>query len=251
MTFFSQTHDLTLTRRSLLYRPSEVLETIVMAGPIKLDFSEKYDDQHAQEYLLKHQDGLSRKLSHWRDEQLARKALASVGEPGLVLDLPCGAGRFWPLLAEKPNRVIIGADNSESMLKIALQAQPADVVKRVQPLHTSAFDIALPDNAVDSIFCMRLLHHIGETEHRLAILREFERVSRDSVILSLWVDGNFKAWKRKRLEQTRKQESYQNRFVLPAATVEQEFEQAGFRIQERLDFLPLYAMWRVYVLRKR
>jgi hypothetical protein len=24
----------------------------------------------------------------------------------------------------------------------------------------------------------------------------------------------------------------------------------GFRIQERLDFLPFYAMWRVYVLRK-
>ena len=222
-----------------------------MAGPIKLKFSEKYDDQHAREYLLKHQDGLSRRLSHWRDEQLARKALTLVGEPGLVLDLPCGAGRFWPLLAEKHNRVIIGADNSESMLKTAMQAQPADVAKRVQPLHTSAFDIALPDNAVDSIFCMRLLHHIGEAEHRLAILREFERVTRDSVIVSLWVDGNFKAWKRKRLEQTREQESYQNRFVLPAATVEQEFEQAGFRIQERLDFLPLYAMWRVYVLRKR
>jgi SAM-dependent methyltransferase len=223
----------------------------MMAGPIKLDFSEKYDDQHAQQYLLKHQDGVSRKLSHWRDEQLARKALTLVGEPGLVLDLPCGAGRFWPLLAEKPNRVIIGADNSESMLKIATQAQPADVVKRVQPLHTSAFDIALPDNAVDSIFCMRLLHHIGEAEHRRVILREFERVTRDSVILSLWVDGNFKAWKRKRLERRRGQVGYQNRFVLPAATVEQEFEEAGFRIQERLDFLPLYAMWRVYVLRKR
>ncbi|MGH8386741.1 MAG: class I SAM-dependent methyltransferase [Pseudomonas sp.] len=222
-----------------------------MAGPIKLDFSEKYDDQHAQQYLHKHQDGTSRKLSHWRDEQLARKALSSVGEPGLVLDLPCGAGRFWPLLAEKTNRVIIGADNSESMLNIATKAQPADVVKRVQPLQTSAFDIALPDNAVDSIFCMRLLHHIGESEHRMTILREFERVTRDSVILSLWVDGNFKAWKRKRLERTRERVGYHNRFVLPAATVEQEFEQAGFRIQERLDFLPLYAMSRVYVLRKR
>jgi len=97
---------------------------------------------------------------------------------------------------------------------------------------------------------MRLLHHIGEAEHRLAILREFERVTRDSVIISLWVDGNFKAWKRKRLEKTREQEGYQNRFVLPATTVEKEFEQAGFRIQEQLDFLPLYAMWRVYVLRK-
>ncbi|RON16865.1 class I SAM-dependent methyltransferase [Pseudomonas frederiksbergensis] len=225
-----------------------------MAGPIKLDFSEKYDDQddqHARKSLRKHQEGLGRHLSHWRGEQLARKALTLAGEPGLVLDLPCGVGRFWPLLAEKHNRVIIGADNSQSMLKTAMQAQPADVVKRVQPLHASAFDIALPDNAVDSIFCMRLLHHIGEAEHRLAILREFERVTRDSVIVSLWVDGNFKAWKRKRAEKRRGQEGYQNRFVLPAATVEKEFEQAGFRIQKQLDFLPFFAMWRVYVLRKK
>jgi ubiquinone/menaquinone biosynthesis C-methylase UbiE len=223
----------------------------MMDGPIKLDFSEKYDDQHAQRYLRKHQDGSGRRLSHWRDEQLARKALALAGEPGLVLDLPCGAGRFWPVLAEKANRAIIGADSSESMLKVAAKAQPADVVKRVKRLQTSAFDIGLPDNAVDCIFCMRLLHHIGDAEHRMTLLREFERVTRDSVIISLWVDGNFKAWKRKRAEKQRGQEGYQNRFVLPAVTIEKEFEQAGFRIQEQLDFLPLYAMWRVYVLRKR
>ena len=221
-----------------------------MSKTVKLDFSEKYDEQHAKQYFLKHRSGLSRRLSNHRDQQLARRALTLAGEPGLVLDLPCGAGRFWPLLAEKPNRVIIGADNSEAMLQTAMSAQPADVVKRVQPLQTSAFDIALPDNAVDSIFCIRLLHHIGEPAHRLAILREFARVSRDSVIVSLWVDGNFKAWKRKRAERKRGQKGYQNRFVLPAVTVEEEFRQAGFRIQEQLDFLPLYAMWRVYVLRK-
>jgi len=226
-----------------------------MSKRIELEFSRKYDRDHAQQYLQKHQDNISRRLSHWRDEQLARKALHMAGDPGLVLDLPCGAGRFWPLLAEKPNRVIIGADNSADMLKTACAAQPADVVKRVRPLQTSAFDIDLPDNAVDSIFCMRLLHHVGQSEHRLALLREFQRVTRDSVIVSLWVDGNFKAWKRKRLDSKRHakngQDSYQNRFVLPAATVEAEFEQAGFRIQERLDFLPFYAMWRVYLLRKR
>ncbi|SEN13323.1 Methyltransferase domain-containing protein [Pseudomonas sp. ok272] len=223
----------------------------MMEDPIKLEFSDKYDDEHAQRYLRKHKDGLGRQLSHKRDLQLARTALKRVGEPGLVLDLPCGAGRFWPLLAEKANRVIIGADNSASMVKIATQSQPAHVVERVRPLQTSAFDIALPDNSVDSIFCMRLLHHIGEAEHRLAILKEFQRVTRDSVIISLWVDGNFKAWKRKRAEKERAQEGYQNRFVLPVATVEAEFEQAGFRIQEHLDFIPLYAMWRVYILRKR
>ncbi|MBF8743669.1 class I SAM-dependent methyltransferase [Pseudomonas guariconensis] len=225
-----------------------------MRSPIKLEFSEKYDRQHAQEYFLKHQDGLARRLSHQRDEQLARRALALAGEPGLVLDLPCGAGRFWPLLAEKPNRVIIGADNSAAMIETACASQPAEVVSRVRPLQTSAFDIQLPDNAVDSIFCMRLFHHIGEAAHRQAILSEFHRVSRDSVILSLWVDGNFKAWRRKKLERRRsakaEQGSYQNRFVLPVDTIEEEFMTAGFRIQDRLDFLPFYAMWRVYVLRK-
>jgi len=226
-----------------------------MSKRIELEFSRKYDRDHAQQYLQKHQDNTARRLSHWRDEQLARKALHMAGDPGLVLDLPCGAGRFWPLLGEKPNRVIIGADNSADMLKTACAAQPAEIVKRVRPLQTSAFEIDLPDNAVDSIFCMRLMHHVGQAEHRLALLREFQRVTRDSVIVSLWVDGNFKAWKRKRLDRKRHaengQDSYQNRFVLPAATVEAEFEQAGFRIQERLDFLPFYAMWRVYLLRKR
>ncbi|MDR0210657.1 MAG: class I SAM-dependent methyltransferase [Pseudomonas putida] len=225
-----------------------------MRSPIKLPFSEKYDRQHAQEYFLKHQDGLARRLSHHRDEQLARRALALAGEPGLVLDLPCGAGRFWPLLAEKPNRVIIGADNSADMIETACTSQPPEVVARVRPLQTSAFAIDLPDNAVDSIFCMRLFHHIGDPAHRKTILSEFHRVSRDSVILSLWVDGNFKAWRRKKLEQRRSakaaQDSYQNRFVLPVDTIENEFVTAGFRIQDRLDFLPFYAMWRVYVLRK-
>lgn len=225
-----------------------------MSDPVKLEFSEKYDRAHAQKYFDKHRNSFARRMSHRRDEQLARKALALVGEPGLVLDLPCGAGRFWPLLAEKHNRVIIGADNSAAMVETACASQPKEIVERVQPLQTSAFDIALPDNSVDSIFCMRLLHHIGEAEHRLAILRQFHRVTRDSVVLSLWVDGNFKAWKRERAEQRRRlrndQDEYQNRFVLPAATVEAEFIQAGFRIQERLDFLPMYAMWRVYVLRK-
>lgn len=225
-----------------------------MRSPINLEFSRKYDKAHAQQYFLKHQAGLARRLSHKRDEQLARRALMLAGEPGLVLDLPCGAGRFWPLLAEKANRVIIGADNSADMIETACAAQPPEIVARVRPLQTSAFAIDLPDNAVDSIFCMRLFHHIGEAAHRKAILSEFQRVSRDSVIVSLWVDGNFKAWRRKKLERGRDTErgpeSYQNRFVLPAETVEAEFAAAGFRIQERLDFLPFYAMWRVYVLRK-
>lgn len=224
------------------------------SSPVELEFSRKYDQRHAQQYLHKHQDGLARRLSHWRDIQVARHALKLADEPNLVLDLPCGAGRFWPLLSEQPNRVILAADNSADMLTTAKAAQPADVVARVRTFQTSAFAIDLGDNAVDCIFCIRLLHHIESAEHRLAILREFHRVSRDSLIVSLWVDGNYKAWKRSRLEQRRVREGRApqtgNRFVIPRAVIESEFRQAGFAIVGHQDFLPGYALWRTYTLRK-
>lgn len=221
------------------------------SSPIELEFSRKYDREHARQYLRKHQDGLARRLSHWRDEQMARRALKLAGDPDLVLDLPCGAGRFWPLLAEHPSRMIFAADNSADMLAIARAAQPPQVVKRVETFRTSAFAIDMGANAVDCIFSMRLLHHIAEPAHRLAMLREFHRVSRDTVILSLWVDGNYKSWKRKRLERRRPDQENKNRFVVPRSKIEAEFGEAGFDIVGHRDFLPGYAMWRVYVLRKR
>ncbi|MCQ4251286.1 class I SAM-dependent methyltransferase [Pseudomonas stutzeri] len=221
------------------------------SSPIELEFSRKYDREHARQYLRKHQDGLARRLSHWRDEQMARRALKLAGDPDLVLDLPCGAGRFWPLLAEHPSRMIFAADNSADMLAIARAAQPPRVVKRVETFRTSAFAIDMGANAVDCIFSMRLLHHIAEPAHRLTMLREFHRVSRDTVILSLWVDGNYKSWKRKRLERRRPDQENKNRFVVPRSKIEAEFGEAGFDIVGHRDFLPGYAMWRVYVLRKR
>ena len=171
-----------------------------------------------------------------------------------MLDLPCGTGRFWSTLAEQHNRIILAADNSADMLATAMAAQPKHITEHVRTLQTSAFDINLPDNSVDSIFCMRLLHHIEKPEHRLALLKECYRTTRDSVIISLWVDGNYKAWRRKALEKKRarrgRAHENSNRFVINRTAVEQEFIEAGFNIQTHLDFLPSYSMWRVYVLRK-
>jgi SAM-dependent methyltransferase len=222
--------------------------------PIELEFSRKYDREHSARYLEKHRESFARRLSHWRDEQLARHALQVAGDPNLVLDLPCGAGRFWPLLAAHPIRVVLAADNSADMLAVAAANQPAEIVENIKTFQTSAFAIDLNANAVDCIFCMRLLHHIADSEHRLALLREFHRVTRDSAIISLWVDGNYKAWKRKRLERRRVAAGLpqinQNRFVVSRKTIEAEFMQVGFDILKSRSFLPGYAMWRVYVLRK-
>ena len=225
------------------------------AAPVSLKFSEKYDREHSRQYFEKHQATISRRLSNWREMQMARQALRLAGEPSSVLDLPCGAGRFWPLLVEKPDRRVLAADNSADMIAIARQHQPSAITDRVETFQTSAFAIDLPDNAVETVFSIRLLHHIERSEHRLTILREYARVANSSVILSLWVDGNYKAWRRRRLEQARAQRgelaSNANRFVVARQQIEAEFDTAGFDIVAHLDFVPKYAMWRTYVLRKR
>jgi SAM-dependent methyltransferase len=207
-----------------------------------------------QHYVEPGEQGLARRLSLWRDAQLARHALRDAGEPGLVLDLPAGNGRFWPVLAEHGNRVILAADPSADMLELAESRSPDSVRKRIRTFQSSAFNIELSANAVDCIFCMRLFHHVADSERRRAILEEFHRVTRDTAIVALWVDGNVKAWRRKRQEHTRVDAQgrplLRNRFVVCRTDIEAEFADAGFRIVGHHDFLPGYAMWRVYVLRK-
>lgn len=212
------------------------------------------EKRQAQRYVQHHEQGLARRLSLWRDAQLARQALRDAGEPGLVLDVPAGSGRFWPVLAEHSNRVILAADPSTDMLEIAEAQSSAEVRKRIRTFQSSALPIGLSENAVDCIFCMRLFHHVADREQRQAILEEFYRVTRDTAIVALWVDGNLKAWRRRRQEGQRQAAegaaSVRNRFVVCRADIESEFAEAGFRIVGHHDFLPGYAMWRVYVLRK-
>ncbi len=221
---------------------------------VALSFSRKYDRDHAEQYYLKHQETLSRRLSNWREVELARQSLADAGNPETILDLPCGAGRFWPMLAENSQRLIYAADNSADMLQVAMTSQPEYITDRVVPFKTSAFAIDMENASVDSIFCMRLMHHIADHEHRLAMLKEFYRVTRGTVVLSLWVDGNVKAWRRKRLEEKRAalngHTANQNRFVVTRQQIETEFREAHFSVINYRDFIPGYAMWRIYTLRK-
>jgi len=216
----------------------------------ELPFSDKYDQQHAQQYYEKHDAGFWRKLSNWRDHQIARKALRLAGNPASVLDTPCGTGRFWDVLAEDSHREIHVSDYNQTMLDVGMANRPANITKRVKPFQASAFDLPVPDGFVDSIFCMRFMHHLGEPADREKLLKEFHRVTKDTVIISLWVDGNLKAKRRAQLEKVRPSKDYQNRFVIPSKKVEAEFNANGFEVIEKLDFIKHYHMWRTYVLRK-
>jgi ubiquinone/menaquinone biosynthesis C-methylase UbiE len=215
-----------------------------------LEFSGKYDAAHAREYFYKHEREFWRRLSNWRDHQIARRALAMAGNPRSVLDLPCGTGRFWDVLTEDSIRTVHAADYSQNMIDVGLELRPPEVAGRVHAFQASAFDVPVADGFVENVFCIRFMHHLGETGDRLAVLRELRRVTSDTVILSLWVDGNLKAWSRRRQEARRRKHRYQNRFVIPSTVIEGEFRATGFDIVGHVDFMPRFAMWRTYVLRK-
>ncbi|MEJ2529558.1 MAG: class I SAM-dependent methyltransferase [Gammaproteobacteria bacterium] len=215
----------------------------------ELEFSEKYNEEHALYYFHKHEHEFWRRLSNWRDHRVCAKALRLAGNPKSVLDMPCGTGRFWDLLVEDPERKLWASDNSQDMINTGLRYRRPEIAHRFETFQGSAFDLPVADNFVESVFCIRLMHHIGEHEDRMKLLAELARVSSDSIIISLWVDGNLTAWKRQRREAKRKAKRFQNRFVIPRAVIEQEFQDSGLSIAAKLDFIPYYAMWRTYVLK--
>lgn len=216
----------------------------------ELAFSGKYNKLHSEAYYRKHKQGFWRHFSNSREINTARRALRAAGNPTSILDLPCGAGRFWELLDESGATELTAADYSEDMLEVARTSQAEELASRFTLLNTSAFDIELPDSSVDCIFCMRLIHHVGSAEDRARLLKEFSRVTRETVCISLWVDGNYQSWRRKRLEARRPKKEYQNRFVIPAKVIEQEFIASGYKIRSYHDMAPYISMWRIYVLEK-
>ena len=201
---------------------------------IELEFAERYDREHAQSCREARPQGFAQRLVMWREQRLVRRALKVAGEPGLVLDVACGAGRFWPVLAEHANRVILAADSSQGMLDHAQTHHPASLLKRITLFKSSVFSIEMSENAVDSIFCMQLFHHVRDSEHRLAILRELHRVSRDTLILSLFI----------------KPSQNPQRIWVTKNAIEAQFSQAGFSVLKQYDVLPGHTAGSIFVLRK-
>lgn len=120
-----------------------------------------------------------------------RQLLTGLGPLESIIDLPGGAGRMAPVLADFAKRVIV-ADASPEMLQLAredLAGRPVELLK------TDATRIALPDASVDLLFSHRFLHHIHAAETRARIFREFVRVSRRYVLLSYYTPGFGDHWR--------------------------------------------------------
>ncbi len=161
------------------------------------------------------------------ERRLVARLMADLGVRGPVLDVPCGAGRFLPILAAG-GRDTVGADISGEMLALARQAV-AGLAGPAGPACLAADARRLPfaDARFELVFSMRLLHRVRESDERLTVLRELARVSRRWVLFSFYNRRSWRAlrdWLRGRYPgETRR-------------TIAQEAARAGMAVER---FLPV------------
>ena len=115
------------------------------------------------------------------EETIVNGWLDDVRDAGLVLDIPCGTGRFVRTVTGRGLRYL-GADVSCAMIGEArCTGQSPGVTGFVS---ADAEHIRLADDSVDCVILWRLLHHIRDPSVRQAMLHEAARVTRYKVLVS-------------------------------------------------------------------
>ncbi len=203
------------------------------------------DPDEAQKYRGKFERSLFRRLSSRRERRLVEKAVRealeeiapAVSEPRL-LDIPCGAGRFAPLLASYGVRYL-GADFSPHMLRICGESLSDAGYPAEGFFRCDARALALETQSVDLCCCLRLVHHFPEREDRAKIMNHLRRVCRGPVVLSFLDGESPKQWfHRTRLALAGKKS---RRTLLSKEQLAQESEEAGFRLARTWSLSGLFS----------
>lgn len=134
-----------------------------------------------------------------RNRRKARAIAAGLSRLGLhagtplrlVLDAPCGNGRFTAQLRARGHQYL-GLDRAPAMLQAA--------AARFPDARFLAGDLArlpFPSAAFDAALCIRFLHLVRDGEQRVAFLRELARVARYGVLLDYRHDRTLRVWSRR------------------------------------------------------
>jgi ubiquinone/menaquinone biosynthesis C-methylase UbiE len=107
------------------------------------------------------------------------KAMKQIGDPGVVLDLPAGTGRFFEYMKNRGLK-FAGADISHEMLSEARKKVPEGSIFGL--VAADAEKMPFKDGAVDVVMSIRFLFHIPP-DVRIKIISEYARVAKRYLIL--------------------------------------------------------------------
>ncbi len=220
-------------------------ETASLAAPVARTSSYEFavDVFDTADSAVRYPSGYNRTFRQQRERACLIELIRQLPPGGAVLDLPCGTGRVMRLLADAGFDVT-GADSSRHMVSAA-RSNLAREFPRVRFVVSEALATGLPDKHFDAVISNRLFHHFNEPATRVAVLREFARISRGPVIVSFACSFSLDVvvHRLKRRLQGRPMHHYR---PIPLRQFCEEFREAGLRVtRTRAVLWGLSRMWYV------
>ncbi len=146
-----------------------------------------FEKHEVADYEKKRYRGIDQRIVHNREQKILKKIFERMGKTsGLVLDLPCGYGRFSAILLDK-GLALVNCDISPAMVERANERVAKLFQGAARGVVTNAiFGLPFKKNTFSLVMSMRFFHHIHSSEDRRKILTEFSRVSFDWIVLSYY-----------------------------------------------------------------
>lgn len=128
--------------------------------------------------------GLLGAIRQYREQAAVSQILNFANGAGILLDCPCGNGRWFELLSKRFH-TIIGLDVSWNMTRVAsIRANIVELAgKDVYVLLGEAEKLPLTSESVDYVYSFALMKHLPNPV-KSKVLLEFARVCRKGVICS-------------------------------------------------------------------
>ena len=154
------------------------------------------------------------------------KVIAALNlHPGAVVaDLGSGGGYFTFKLARAvaPSGKVYAVDVDKDMIELVAKRLKEESGNNVETILATATDPLLPQTGVDLIFTVNTYHHIANRLAYFANVRKYLRPGGRIAIIDLdrraWLEGLLGHY-------------------TPSETIKREMEQAGYALQQQLDFL--------------
>jgi arsenite methyltransferase len=159
----------------------------------------------------------------WQHPQKVVAAL-NIGPGDRVADLGSGSGYFTFRLADAvgPGGKVYAVDIDQDMVELIAKRVRQETRSNIEPVLATPNDPLLPKNGVDLIFTSNTYHHIDKRIAYFANLRKYLRPGGRVAVIDFdrrsWFEGLF-------------------RHYTPKEFIKPEMEQAGYSLQEDLDFL--------------
>jgi SAM-dependent methyltransferase len=186
-----------------------------------------FKKQEVEQYERKRYRGLDQRLVHSREEKILRKILEKIGKEGaLALDVPCGYGRFSPLLLER-GLSLVSSDLSFHMVKRAVERNEGSI-RHSGVVADGISGLPFKGKAFDFILSVRFFHHLHQEEERKAVLGEFSRVAKEGIILSFYQLNPLHVLQRKLRRRIKKSKTKIK--MLSREEFQREVEEEGFKI---------------------